>query len=285
MKVPMIIRRSARTAAALAACLFASVVFAQTAPEVTLRRLDCGSEPKPMDVRSFSDSYAYADLKLQLTYSCYLIQHGNDYMIWDAGNPTGNAPEAPKASILELLGSLKVTAGQVKYLGISHNHYDHIGQAGSFPQATLLIGKGDWDMLTATQPSPGMSVEEFAQWRAPFAPWISGGSKVEALRGDKKDVFGDGTVVMLSMPGHTPGHHSLLVRLKQMGNVLLSGDLTHFHENYEDNGVPTWNFNRADTLASLDRFKRIAKNLDATVIIQHDPRDIGKLPAFPATAR
>jgi N-acyl homoserine lactone hydrolase len=79
--------------------------------------------------------------------------------------------------------------------------------------------------------------------------------------------------------------HSLLVRLKQMGNVLLSGDLTHFHENYEDDGVPTWNFNRADTLASLDRFKRIAKNLQATVIIQHDPRDISKLPAFPAAAR
>jgi N-acyl homoserine lactone hydrolase len=285
MKRSVIISSLASAAGSLAMCLFASTAFAQTAPEVTLRRLDCGGEPEPMDVRSFSDTYAFAELKLQLTYSCYLIQHGNDYMIWDAGNPSGSAPEAPKASILELLSKLNVTADQVKYLGISHNHHDHIGQAVSLPQATLLIGKGDWDMLTAAQPRQGMSAEEFSLWRAPFAPWISGGSKIEALTRDKKDVFGDGTVVMLSTPGHTPGHHSLLVRLKQMGNVLLSGDLTHFRENYEDDGVPTWNFNRADTLASLDRFKRIAKNLQATVIIQHDPRDISKLPAFPAAAR
>ena len=92
---------------------------------------------------------------------------------------------------------------------------------------------------------------------APFANWISGGGKVEPLAGDK-DVFGDGTVVMLNMPGHTPGHHSLLVRLKEMGNVLITGDLAHFHENYETNGVPTFNTDRAASLASIDRFKKIA---------------------------
>lgn len=186
---------------------------------------------------------------------------------------------------MELLGRLQVKPEQVRYLGISHNHHDHIGQAASFPQATLLIGKGDWEMLKAEQPPERMKPDEFTSWRALLAPWISGGGKVEPLSRDKKDVFGDGTVVMLSMPGHTPGHHTLLVRLAQMGPVLLSGDATHFHENYEINGVPTWNFNRADTLASLDRFKAIAKNLRATVIIQHDPRDVGKLPAFPTAAR
>ena len=67
--------------------------------------------------------------------------------------------------------------------------------------------------------------------------------------------------------------------------MLLSGDLAHFRENYETNGVPAFNINRAETLASLDRFKQIAANLKATVIIQHDPRDVGKLPAFPAAAK
>ena len=75
------------------------------------------------------------------------------------------------------------------------------------------------------------------------------------------------------------------MKLKEKGNVLLTGDLAHFRENYDGNGVPTFNTNRADTLASLDRFKQIAKNLSATVIIQHDPRDIDKLPAFPAAAK
>jgi glyoxylase-like metal-dependent hydrolase (beta-lactamase superfamily II) len=100
-----------------------------------------------------------------------------------------------------------------------------------------------------------------------------------------KDVFGDGTVTLLATPGHTPGHHSVLVKLRQMGNVLISGDLAHFHENYDTNGVPPFNTGRAETLASLDRFKKIAANMKATVIIQHDGRDVAKLPAFPASAK
>ncbi|HTJ22838.1 MAG TPA: MBL fold metallo-hydrolase, partial [Gemmatimonadaceae bacterium] len=119
---------------------------------------------------------------------------------------------------------------------------------------------------------------------APFAHWVSGGGKVDPVTGDR-DVFGDGTVVMLDMPGHTPGHHSLLVRLKGMGPVLISGDVSHFHENYDANGVPTFNTNRASSLASLARFKEIAANLHATVIIQHDIRDVGRLPAFPEAAK
>jgi N-acyl homoserine lactone hydrolase len=49
--------------------------------------------------------------------------------------------------------------------------------------------------------------------------------------------------------------------------------------------VPTFNTNRAETVASIDRVKKIAANLKATVIIQHDARDVGKLPAFPASAK
>src|SRR5690606_34152249 len=120
--------------------------------------------------------------------------------------------------------------------------------------------------------------------RAPFAPWTTGGGTVEALRRPQHDVFGDGTVVMVSLPGHTPGHHGLLVRLAGTGNVLLTGDVTHFHENYATDGIPDWNTDRADSLASLHRFKALADNLDATVVIQHDPRDVDTLPAFPAFA-
>ncbi|HEY7396348.1 MAG TPA: hypothetical protein VH559_15945, partial [Gemmatimonadaceae bacterium] len=72
---------------------------------------------------------------------------------------------------------------------------------------------------------------------------------------------------------------------KEMGNVLITGDLAHFRENYETNGIPSFNTDRAASLASLDRFKRIATNLKATVIIQHDERDVTKLPAFPAAAK
>ena len=257
--------------------------FAQTAPEVTLTRLDCGGSDAPIDVARFSDTYAFEGRKLQLTASCYLVRHGDDYMLWDLGYPAASAggaqPSGPtvKVSLVEQLAKLDLKPEQIKFVGVSHYHGDHIGQAPSFPQATLLIGKGDWDALTSSPPMQGANP-------APVTHWISGGGKLEVVPRDK-DVFGDATVIMLDTPGHTPGHHSLLVRLKEKGPVLLTGDLAHFRENYDSNGVPSFNVNRADTLASFDRFKQIAKNLSATVIIQHDARDIDKLPASPAAAK
>jgi glyoxylase-like metal-dependent hydrolase (beta-lactamase superfamily II) len=250
---------------------------AQTAPEVTLTRLDCGTGAKPTDIGRFSDTFSYGDRTLPFTFSCYVIKHGDEYMVWDTGFAPGSNPNAPKVSLTDQLAQIKIRPEQVKYVGISHYHADHTGQVGSLPNATLLIGKGDWDAITAPKPAQGVNA-------APFGHWMSGGGKIEPLMLDK-DVFGDGTVVVLNTPGHTPGHHSLLVKLKEAGNVLLTGDLAHFHENYDSNGVPSFNTDRAETLASLDRFKKIATNLKATVVIQHDPRDIGKLPAFPAAAK
>ena len=118
----------------------------------------------------------------------------------------------------------------------------------------------------------------------PFEGWIKGDNKVEPVPTDK-DVFGDGSVIVLRTPGHTAGHSSLLVKLAQMGPVILSGDAVHFRENYDSDGVPWFNFDRAQTVASIERMKKIAANLKATVIIQHDARDVDKLPVFPAFAK
>jgi hypothetical protein len=49
--------------------------------------------------------------------------------------------------------------------------------------------------------------------------------------------------------------------------------------------VPSFNTDRAETIASIDRFKKLATNLKANVIIQHDARDVAKLPAMPASAK
>jgi N-acyl homoserine lactone hydrolase len=217
-------------------------------PEVTLTRLDCGSGNN--DQRRFSDTFAYSNPQVPFTFSCYVIKHGSDYMVWDTGYLPGSNPNASKVSLGEQLASMNVRPEQVKFVGISHFHADHTGQLATVPGATLLIG----------------------------------GGKVEPQAADK-DVFGDGTVMVLRTPGHTPGHQSLLVRLKDKGPVVLVGDAAHFHENYQNNGVPGFNFDRAQTIASMERIKEIEKNLKATVIIQHDPRDIGKLPTFPAAAR
>jgi N-acyl homoserine lactone hydrolase len=265
-------------AGACAAALLAGPAFAQTAPEVTLTRFECGTPPAPTAVNQrFSDTFAYGDLKLQFVYSCYLIKHGDEYMLWDSGHAMTAPNVAPKVSLVDLLAKLNIKPEQIKYVGISHYHPDHTGQVDSFPKATVLIGRGDWEAITAPKPGPGVNFK-------PFEGWIKGENKVEPLANDK-DVFEDGTVIVLSTPGHTPGHRSLLVRLPQMGAVILSGDGFHFRENYESNGVPWFNYDRAQTLASTERVKKLAENLKATVIIQHDARDVGKLPAYPEAAK
>ena len=232
--------------------LFAALALpAQAAPDVSLARFECGTPQAPTAVNQrFSDTYAYGELKLQFVYSCYLVKHGDDYLLWD----TGHAMTMPNVA-------------------------DHTGQIASFPKATLLIGTREWDAISAPEPAQGVNFK-------PFESWLKGDSAVDALAlGPDKDVFGDGTVIVLRTPGHTPGHSSLLVKLSQMGPVILSGDAVHFRENYDSEGVPAFNYDRAQTVASIQRIKQISSNLKATLIIQHDARDVGKLPEFPAFAK
>jgi len=267
------------TLLAAGACLFAGLATsAQAAPDVSLARLDCGTPPPPTAVNErFSDTFAYGELKIQFVYSCYLIKHGDEYMLWDTGHAMTMPNVAPKVSLVDQLAKADVKPDQIKYVGISHYHADHTGQVGSFPKATLLIGAKEWDAISSPKPAEGVNYK-------PFESWIKGDSKVEPQPLDK-DVFGDGTVIMLRTPGHTPGHSSLLVKLPQMGAVIITGDAVHFRENYDSDGVPSFNYDRAQTVASIERLKKIAANLKATVVIQHDARDVDKLPAFPAFAK
>lgn len=261
--------------------LFASLASpAQAAPELSLARIDCGTPQAPTAVNErFSDTYAYGDLKLQLVFSCYLIKHDGEYMLWDTGHSMTAPKVAPKVSIVDQLAKIDVKPDQIKYVGISHYHADHTGQIDSFPKATLLIGTREWDAITSPKPAQGVNFK-------PFEGWIKGENKVEPLPlGIDKDVFGDGSVIVLRTPGHTPGHSSLLVKLAGMGPVILSGDAVHFRENLDSDGVPAFNYDRAQTVASIERIKKIAANLKGQVIIQHDARDIAKLPEFPAFAK
>jgi N-acyl homoserine lactone hydrolase len=268
-----------RTIFAAGAILLASLATsAQAAPEVSLARLDCGTPPPPTAVNErFSDTYAYGELKVQFVFSCYLIKHGDDYLLWDTGHAMTAPNVAPKVSLVDQLAKIDVKPDQIKYVGISHYHADHTGQIDSFPKATLLIGAKEWEAITSPKPAQGVNFK-------PFESWIKGDSKVEPQPIDK-DVFGDGTVIVLRTPGHTPGHQSLLVKLPQMGAVIITGDVVHFRENYDSDGVPAFNFDRAQTVASIERLKKIAANLKATVIIQHDARDVDKLPVLPAFAK
>ena len=246
-------------------------------PNLSLWRLDCGSID--VDLGAFSDTGLYAGQRKTLMASCYLVRNGDRYLLWDtgldgaiAGKPRDKDGSLLKQKLVPQLARIGVRPADVDFVGISHYHYDHTGQVADFPSATLLTGKGDWEVIKVWKPAEPR-----------FRHWLSGGGKVEPLAGDK-DVFGDGRVTILAMPGHTEGHQALLVRLAS-GPVLISGDQYHFTENRQVGGVPGFNVDRADTLASHDRFEKLARNVKAKVIIQHEPDDVAKLPAFPEPAR
>jgi len=250
--------------------------------ELQMWRLDCGDFTFTDYNSFFSDTSEYPSGPKRLVGSCYLIRHGDQYMLWDTGIPAGvvgHPIETPqihatlRSTIVDQLARIDVRPEQVSIVAISHYHFDHTGQAASFPHARLIMGAGDIAALRGTEPG----VE-----REPLAPWLTGGGQVTEARGDL-DIFQDGSVRMMDLPGHTPGHRGLLVRLRS-GPVLLSGDTYHFTEQVAHRGVPPFNTNRADSLASMDRFDRLGRNLHARIIIQHEPADVGKLPAFPGAA-
>ncbi len=265
------------------AAAFAALTSAAPAPApLKLWRLDCGSIYFS-DLGSFADSFALDGKSGTLPVSCYLIKHGEQYLLWDTGLPADVKydPNAPirsqvKRSLVAELADMGLKPSDITYVAVSHYHGDHAGQADSFPGSTLLIGRKDFDTAKSGQIPLGGAANT-------IAPWTSGGSKAEPLTSDR-DVFGDKSVVMLTTPGHTPGHMSLLVRLPKRGPLLLVGDLWHQAEQKRLGAVAAFNTDRADTLASYDRLNQIAKATGAEIIIGHEAGDVGKLPAFPAAA-
>lgn len=198
--------------------------------------------------------------------SCYLIKHAKGWLLWDTGiadavaaMPNGLAPADPKAvtwrrpkTLAAQLEQLGVKPDDIKAMAVSHTHPDHIGNVELFPQATLYVQKAEYDW-------PGANNE----------PRFKPSHPVELLAGDK-DVFGDGSVTILSTPGHTPGHQSLLVKLPKTGAVVLSGDAVHFKDNWDNRRVPGMNFNKDQSAASMQKIADTLAKEKAQLWINHD---------------
>jgi N-acyl homoserine lactone hydrolase len=246
---------------------------------LTLTRLDCGhAEFKDMN-GFFSDKPGvYPPGPGKVTDSCYLIRHGKDVMVWDTGLPAAskdkpmvqdNMSGGTTVTLADQLDQLGIKPTDVSVLGISHEHGDHTGQAAQFTSARLVIGKGDFEQLGGKPDDP-------------FLGWRGQGAKVTLATADT-DIFGDSSVIALHLPGHTPDHLGLLVKLKS-GPVILSGDTYHTQIAREKKSVPGFNTDRAESVKSMDRLEQIVGETHAKLIIQHEPNDIAKLPAFPKAA-
>ena len=281
-----LLHRLAAISLALTATTSAAQEPAQetTTSDIEMWRLDCGTIVLS-DAAPFSDTHLYDGEERTMTDSCYLIRNADKYLLWDAGLSSALKGTSVTQwvftlsldqTITDQLTALNLTPADIDMIGVSHYHDDHIGQAAEYGDATLLINSREYAAIDGAEAGGAKQA---------LAPWF-GDDKGEArqFRGDH-DVFGDGSVTILAMPGHTPGHSALLVRLPEKGPVMLTGDLYHFEEQVTNQGVPTFNTDRADTLASFHRFNQMANTHEATVIIQHDPRHVDRLPAFPAAAK
>ena len=201
---------------------------------------------------------------IELSDNCYLMKHGAQWLLWDTGypdsvadkpvvGPTGTATR-PKRLAAQL-AEVGVKPADVTYVAISHTHGDHIGNVDMFPTSTLLIQKAELDWAFA------------AGKQAPFKK----DRLTKPLTGDL-DVFGDGSVTILSTPGHTPGHQSLLVRLKKTGYVVLTGDLAHFKDNWDNDRVPSMNTSADQTHASHAKVVKVLADRRAQLWINHDKK-------------
>jgi len=265
-----------RTTFALTIAAFALsglVALAQSTGVEKLYVLNCG-EGTAGDISRWTPGLNEGKT-MDFVDSCYLIKHAKGWFLWDTGiadavaaMPNGLVPADPKAvtwrrpkTLQAQLEQLGLKPDDVKAMAVSHTHPDHTGNVELFPQSMLYVQKAEYDW-------PG----------ANNTPRFKSSHPVEQLAGDK-DVFGDGSVMILSTPGHTPGHQSLLVKLPKTGAVVLSGDAVHFKDNWDNRRVPGMNVDKDQTTASMQKIADTLAREKAQLWINHDKaqRDSQKL--------
>ena len=229
----------------------------------------------------------------ELSVACFLIVHPRGAVIWDVGAvpdsewqptgktvvhhltlPDGQTRDIPLTrSLDEQLTEVGYPPSRIRYVALSHYHYDHTANANLFADSTWLVRPVERDAMFAT-PAPGTT--------RPDTYIRLKNAKTILIETDQYDVFGDHSVVIKFAPGHTPGHQMLLLRLKNTGPVLLSGDLYHFPQEKTLNRFPVFEFDKDQTRRTRLQIDDFLKATGASLWIQHDFIANGKLRKAPA---
>jgi len=224
------------------------------------------------DMGRFSPGYSGPGA---LSSTCYLLKHAQGWLLWDTGlgDAVASMPEGQKSNagvwymkrtLASQLDEIGVKPADIRYLALSHSHGDHVGNVKLFPQATLVVQKAEYD------------------WPDPLGvPRFPKDMKAIKAEGDH-DLFGDGSVLLISTPGHSPGHQCLLVKLPKTGALMLTGDAVHTRANWENKRTPNQNFNHAQSLAMLDRMAEVLKQYNAAIWIGHEPSEVPQRKYAPA---
>jgi N-acyl homoserine lactone hydrolase len=253
-----------------------------------LYRLDCGHSLA--NDESVWTPGKNVGRSIEFSSTCWLIKRGSEWVLWDTGVPqaTLNDPKGwstlPKLIVYHLdktitgqLAELGLQTSDVTYAVLSHTHGDHIGNVSLFPNSTIVMQRAEYSWIQ----SPGGTNDNVNQLKALARNLLGKPKHLQLLDGDK-DLFGDGSVTLVSTPGHTPGSQSLLVHLKNSGFIILSGDVVHLEENFENNVVPLLNTDKAVSIASMDKVKQMIATYHAQLFINHDKAQADTLKLLPA---
>lgn len=252
-------------------------------PEIKLYTLD-GGTVVVNSLGLFAQDETYKGQSKEFADAYYVIQHPKGNLMWDAGlpeslvsmdepytSPDGAFTVSRKDSLHHQLAEIGMSIDDIKYLSLSHTHFDHVGHASLLKNATWLVQEKEYKWVTG---------DEVRKSNPDIYNAIKDLDKIELIDGDH-DVFGDGAVVLKFMPGHTPGHQVLYLELKDHGPLLLSGDLYHFAENREFKRIPIFNYDLAQTRESMNQFETFARERNAKVYLQHQKEDFLNMPKAP----
>jgi glyoxylase-like metal-dependent hydrolase (beta-lactamase superfamily II) len=253
-----------------------------------LYRLDCGhSLANDESVWTPGENVGRS---IEFSSTCWLVKHGREWLLWDTGVPeaTLNDPRGwstlPKLivyhldrSVTDQLAEIGLKPRDIGRVAISHTHGDHIGNVALFPDSTIVMQRAEYSWIH----SPNGPNDNVNQLMALARKLMGTPKNLQLVDGDT-DVFGDGSVTLVSTPGHTPGHQSLLVHLKNSGFILLSGDVVHLEGNFEKDIVPSLNTDKAQSIASMEKVRRLIATYKATMFINHDKSQTDTLKLLPA---
>ena len=213
----------------------------------------------------------------------YLIVHPRGTLMFDAGavpdshfkgdgTPVVEGVVTATQPLLPQLAAAGYAPSDITHFALSHFHSDHTGNANAFAGATWIVQKAERDYMFADSPQGIIQPDTYAALR---------NADTRILDNEDFDVFGDGSVVVMATPGHTPGHPVVAVKLANRGPVVLGGDLYHYPEELTTGRVPTFEFDAEQSKASRARIERYLKDNGATLWIEHDIATHAALPKSP----
>jgi len=260
-----------------------SVTSAASANGPRLYVLDCGTI-SAMDPALFGLRKEEISGDASFASPCYLVVHPKGTLVWEAGQVpdakiADDGTEAVEQDILKAtrrlstqLAALDHPVDSIDFIAMSHYHADHTANGNAFAGATWIVQQAEYDM---------MFKEGAVDIRSPDTYQDLRNAERITLNNEDHDVFGDGTVVVKTAPGHTPGHQMLFLRLANFGPLLLEGDLYHLPEERTLDRVPTFDFDAAMTRASRVKVEQFLKDTGAQMWIQHDPPTYASLKKAP----